>query len=157
MSFYVQDEYLATDKLNLTYGLRVDFPMYFTDPASMKLILDFSQSDRVASGDFLGPIYFLFYANKSHASLYDWLEQNFDAVVAKAPDNSRVLLPQLTGASCDAQNLDRTLAFYRDKDEMFKVALAKAEEDTRNCLGLKDRQKDALMAFFSAYRDKDAI
>ncbi len=32
LSFYVQDEYLATDKLNLTYGLRVDFPLYFTDP-----------------------------------------------------------------------------------------------------------------------------
>jgi alanyl aminopeptidase len=131
--------------------------MYFTDPTSMKRILEFSQSDLVASGDFLGPIYFLFYANKSHAALYDWLELNFDAVVAKAPDSSRVYLPQLTGSSCDAQNLDRTLAFYKDKDEMFKVSLAKAEEDTRKCLSLKNRQQEALLAFFSAYRDKGAI
>ena len=32
LSFYGQDELLATDRLKLTYGLRVDFPMYFTDP-----------------------------------------------------------------------------------------------------------------------------
>jgi alanyl aminopeptidase len=131
--------------------------MYFTDPISLKLILEFTQSDLVASGDSLGPIYFLFYANKSHAPLYDWLEQHFDAVVAKAPDTSRVFLPQLTGASCDAKELERTLAFYKGRDEMFKTALAKAEEDTRNCLSLKDRQQQALASFFSAYRGKDAI
>ena len=32
LSFYAQDELLATDRLKLTYGLRVDMPMYFTDP-----------------------------------------------------------------------------------------------------------------------------
>src|SRR2546430_16432756 len=30
LGFYIQDEYPMTDRLNLTYGLRVDFPMYFT-------------------------------------------------------------------------------------------------------------------------------
>jgi hypothetical protein len=29
---YAQDEFVATNRLTLTYGLRVDFPMYFTDP-----------------------------------------------------------------------------------------------------------------------------
>ncbi len=32
LSFYLQDELLATDRLKLTYGLRADLPMYFTDP-----------------------------------------------------------------------------------------------------------------------------
>ena len=32
ISLYAQDEWLATPRLTLTYGLRVDFPMYFTDP-----------------------------------------------------------------------------------------------------------------------------
>jgi len=32
LSFYAQDEVLATNRLKLTYGLRVDFPMYFTEP-----------------------------------------------------------------------------------------------------------------------------
>src|SRR2546426_9504418 len=30
LGFYLQDEYPMTDRLNLTYGLRVVFPMYFT-------------------------------------------------------------------------------------------------------------------------------
>ncbi len=32
LGFYVQDEYPVSDRLNLTYGLRADFPLYFTDP-----------------------------------------------------------------------------------------------------------------------------
>jgi len=32
LALYVQDEYLVSQDFNLTYGLRVDFPMYFTDP-----------------------------------------------------------------------------------------------------------------------------
>ena len=32
LGFYVQDEFLVSERLNLTAGLRVDFPMYFTDP-----------------------------------------------------------------------------------------------------------------------------
>ena len=32
LSFYAQDELLATSRLNLTIGVRVDMPTYFTDP-----------------------------------------------------------------------------------------------------------------------------
>jgi hypothetical protein len=32
LGLYVQDEFLATPQFNLTLGLRVDFPMYLTDP-----------------------------------------------------------------------------------------------------------------------------
>ena len=32
LGVYAQDELLASERLNLTFGLRVDFPMYYTDP-----------------------------------------------------------------------------------------------------------------------------
>jgi len=32
LAFYAQDEFLATERLSLTAGIRVDIPMYFTDP-----------------------------------------------------------------------------------------------------------------------------
>ncbi len=32
LAFYAQDEYLASSRLSLTFGLRVDMPMYFTEP-----------------------------------------------------------------------------------------------------------------------------
>ena len=32
LGLYAEDELLASDRLNLTLGMRVDFPMYFTDP-----------------------------------------------------------------------------------------------------------------------------
>ncbi len=32
LAFYVQDEFLLTPRFNVTLGVRVDFPLYFTDP-----------------------------------------------------------------------------------------------------------------------------
>ncbi len=32
LGVYAQDEFLVSERLNLTAGIRVDFPMYFTDP-----------------------------------------------------------------------------------------------------------------------------
>ncbi|RMI02395.1 MAG: TonB-dependent receptor [Calditrichaeota bacterium] len=32
LAVYAQDEFLITPRFNLTYGIRVDFPIYFTDP-----------------------------------------------------------------------------------------------------------------------------
>ncbi|MFQ5649307.1 MAG: carboxypeptidase regulatory-like domain-containing protein, partial [bacterium] len=32
LALYVQDEYLVSQNFNLIYGVRVDFPLYFTDP-----------------------------------------------------------------------------------------------------------------------------
>ena len=32
LSIYAQDEYVISEKFNITYGLRVDIPMYFTEP-----------------------------------------------------------------------------------------------------------------------------
>lgn len=34
LAMYAQDSYLVTENLNITYGLRVDFPMYFTQPVA---------------------------------------------------------------------------------------------------------------------------
>ena len=51
-----------------------------TEPVSITRILDFTQSDQIKAGDSLGPINNLFYANKEHKQLYDWLDKNFDAV-----------------------------------------------------------------------------
>ncbi len=131
--------------------------MYFTDPLSIKRTLDFALSDSVSAGDSLQPMVNLFYINKEHEQLYDWLDENFDAVFEKTPDNRRPFLPQITGGYCSAENLEQTLAFYNDRDEMFKIALAKAEEDSRNCLSLKNRQQKALQSFFAAYREKVSI
>ncbi len=46
LAFYVQDEFLASDKLSLTYGLRVDLPMYFTDPVENPFSTSLSLLDK---------------------------------------------------------------------------------------------------------------
>jgi hypothetical protein len=34
LALYAQDSYALTERVNITYGLRVDFPMYFTQPVA---------------------------------------------------------------------------------------------------------------------------
>ena len=45
LSVYAQDEYLATDRLTLTYGLRVDFPQYYTEPVDNQYSRDLTALD----------------------------------------------------------------------------------------------------------------
>ena len=149
------DSYQSSNDANFkTTLLRA---MYFTDPLSIERTLDFALTDSVNAGDSLQPMINLFYINREHTQLYDWLNENFDAVIEKIPDNRRPFLPQITGGYCSAETLEQTIAFYSDRDESFKISLAKAEEDSRNCLGLKNRQKEALQSFFAAYRHKEVI
>jgi len=148
------DAYGSSDDANFKTTLLNT--LYFTEPASIESLLEFGLSDQVSSGDSLAPLVYLFYVNKEYAQLYTWLDANFDAVYEKAPDNSRPFLPQVTGGYCDVDNLELTLAFYKDRGEKFQMSLAKAEEDSRTCLGLKNRQQEALQNFFAAYRDKEA-
>ena len=34
LAFYIQDEFIVSDRFNLSIGLRMDIPMYFTDPVA---------------------------------------------------------------------------------------------------------------------------
>ncbi|MCH7886378.1 MAG: TonB-dependent receptor, partial [Candidatus Marinimicrobia bacterium] len=53
LAVYAQDEFQMSDKLKLTYGLRVDFPIYFTEPVdnpfsrAMKLLDENGKSETV--------------------------------------------------------------------------------------------------------------
>ncbi|HET9440479.1 MAG TPA: carboxypeptidase regulatory-like domain-containing protein, partial [Longimicrobiales bacterium] len=45
LAFYAQDEFLVTNNLTLTYGVRVDIPMYFTDPVDNQYSRDLDALD----------------------------------------------------------------------------------------------------------------
>ena len=45
LSFYAQDEFLTSPRFNLTYGLRLDMPMYFTDPVDNQFVRDLDALD----------------------------------------------------------------------------------------------------------------
>ncbi|MEE9189279.1 MAG: carboxypeptidase regulatory-like domain-containing protein [Candidatus Neomarinimicrobiota bacterium] len=44
-SVYAQDEYLMSDDLNLTFGLRVDMPLYFTEPVDNPFVTSMTLLD----------------------------------------------------------------------------------------------------------------
>jgi len=60
LSLYAQDDFLISKKFNLTYGLRIDFPMYFTDPVDnrfsreLTLLDENDNTERVDQSDLPG-------------------------------------------------------------------------------------------------------
>ena len=58
LALYVQDEYLVSENLSLTYGIRVDFPIYFTDLAentfskSLNLLDENDNPETIDAGKF---------------------------------------------------------------------------------------------------------
>lgn len=44
LGFYVQDNFSATDRLDLTFGLRADIPLFFDTPAENATFNDFMAS-----------------------------------------------------------------------------------------------------------------
>ncbi|MEN8194582.1 MAG: hypothetical protein ABFS12_17310, partial [Bacteroidota bacterium] len=51
LSLYAQDEWLVSNKLSLTYGLRVDIPMYITDPVDNQWSRDLQLLDEDESAE----------------------------------------------------------------------------------------------------------
>ncbi len=60
LGIYAQDEFLVSKNFNLTYGLRVDFPMYFTDPVDnpfsirLNLLDENDRTERVDQSNLAG-------------------------------------------------------------------------------------------------------
>ncbi|NIR50294.1 TonB-dependent receptor, partial [candidate division KSB1 bacterium] len=60
LAFYAQDEFSASENFSLTYGLRLDFPMYFTDlprnrfSTTLTLLDENDRPETVDAGEFPG-------------------------------------------------------------------------------------------------------
>ena len=104
----------------------------------------------VPAGDAIYGIYLASDVLEDNTQVFQWLEKNLDALVAKSPPVRRPYFPALT-AACDQQAMQRLVAFYEPRDEVYKPYLAKSVESIENCLARKQREGAALEQFLERY------
>jgi alanyl aminopeptidase len=123
--------------------------MYFDDPAIVRRHLDFSLTDAVQAGDALSALSYFGYVLQDHSVLYDWLEDNIDRLVAKAPSVYQPLLPELMNDACSRENLAMLRAFFAERGDIYARSLAKTEERVQACIDRRERHMDDFEAFFA--------
>ncbi|MDH3401826.1 MAG: M1 family metallopeptidase, partial [Chromatiales bacterium] len=124
--------------------------MYFSDPEVINESLDWFITDAVPAGDAIYGIYLASDVLEDNSLVFQWLEKNLDRLVAKSPPVRRPYFPAFT-ASCDQQAMERLVAFYEPRDEVYKPYLAKSVESIENCLARKQREGAALEQFLERY------
>jgi len=125
--------------------------MYFDNPDVVLRHLEFSLSDDVQAGDSLNGISFFTYVLDDHSMLYEWLNENFERVVAKAPAYYQAFMPQVLGGSCDQDSLDLLTGFFADRGDVYSASLAKTVEADEACIARKKRHSEALNQFLEPY------
>jgi len=142
--------YLDTDSADQKSNILA--AVYFDEPEVVLRHLEFSLSGDVQAGDSLTGLNFFIYVLDDHSLLYEWLDENFERVIAKAPALYQPFMPQVLGGSCDQQNLDLLTDFFADRGDIFATSLAKVVEASEACIARKNRHAQAFSQFLEQYQ-----
>ena len=121
--------------------------VYFDEPEVVLRHLEFSLSDDVQAGDSLKGLSFFVYVLDDHSLLYEWLDENLERVIAKAPTVYVAFMPQVLGGSCDQHNLDLLTGFFADRGDVYAKSLAKVIEADGACIAGRIRHAEAFNRF----------
>ena len=138
------DSDIAGQKSNILSAI------YFRNPEVVRRHLDFTLTDEVQAGDTLTGLSLYAYVLDDHSLLYEWLDENFDALLAKVPSAYAPLLPQFVASSCRQDNLERLVAFFESRGEQYAPSLAKAKETQESCIARRGRHVDAFRKFLES-------
>jgi alanyl aminopeptidase len=124
---------------------------YFQDPKIVERHFDFLLSAAVQSGDAIRGIGAYADVLDDHATIYGWLGNNLAALEAKIPQYQRALLPERLIGICTSANLQLMQEFFGNRGEKYAESLSKASESLKTCIGRRERERDALLAFLAQY------
>jgi alanyl aminopeptidase len=139
--------YLNTDSADQKSNILA--AMYFDRPDVVRRHLEFSLSDEVQAVDSLSALYAFTYVLDDHSVLYDWLDENFERVVTKAPAYFQALMPRVLGGSCDRRNLDLLTDFFAERGDAYATNLATATEADEACIARRIDHAGSLSEFLA--------
>jgi len=141
--------YLNSDSEVQRANMLVAF--YFDDPDVVKRHLDFSISSAVQAGNAAQGLRLFAYVVEDHSILYEWLDENLDAMIEKLPQGGGPAFPQLFGYTCSAANLEMLKKFFNDRGDEFSASLGRVVETAETCISRKDRYAEDLQTFLQPY------
>ena len=153
---YAQYQQAYLNSSSADFKSNVLASIYFDNEKIIKEHLDFSMSPAVTAGDALTGLTLFAATIEDHTPLYDWLDGNLEMLLNKIPQFRHALLPQTMAPTCIQANLDMLKNFFEPLGDAYSASLAKAVETSENCIGRKQREREALVQFLDKYSDKKA-
>jgi alanyl aminopeptidase len=128
---------------------------HFRDPAIVEEALQVLLSKDFDIRESFGLLGNAIHERKSRALAYDFLKQNFDALVARMPkDRGAHVPPMVASAFCDQAAYDDVKAFFTSRAARFTGGpreLDQALEELQLCIALRQAQEKSLTGFLKKF------
>jgi alanyl aminopeptidase len=125
----------------------------FRDPAIVKTALPIILTDEFDTRQSLG-ILFGATLPETRDIAYDFVKQNWDALIAKLPTDTGAFLPYVAGGYCDDQHRADVEAFFKDRSTKYTGGprnLAQALEGISLCVANKNANQASVVEFLKNY------
>lgn len=143
-----KDAQLPNVKNTLVYS------MHFSDRQSVFKMLDLALTEDITPANTMYMVVRVARNLDEHALLYEWLENNYEALFAKMPEYHVTRMPEFVSTTCSAENLNMANAFYK-KVQPSHQSIARGveimQDESAQCLRLKAAFQADFNDFLSAY------
>ena len=116
-----------------------------TEPSQLDIVHNLALSDDMGAREAFGLIQNAMVEPELQARNWQWLQDNFAAVVAKIPEQWRRNTPRFASNFCDQQSLEQVQLLFTQQQEMvpgYQRALDQTEEGINLCMALKEKGQE---------------
>ncbi|MCA0899755.1 M1 family metallopeptidase [Microbulbifer agarilyticus] len=120
-----------------------------TDFSQLDTIHELALSDELGSRESFGLILNSMASSELQTRNWQWLQENFPAIVKKIPEQWRRNTPRFSASFCDPQSLQEVQLMFADNKQIipgFERALAQTEERIKLCIALKEKGAELIGA-----------
>ena len=129
--------------------------MRFDDKELVFKMLDLALTDNVTPANALYMVTRVARNLDDHTLLYQWLNENKEALLKKMPDYHVSSMPEYVSSTCSVENLNMANAFYADimsKHEGMSRGVEIMQDESQQCLRLKDAFQQDFDNFLASYQ-----
>lgn len=116
------------------------YSMHFEDKATVFKMLDLALTDEITPANTMYMVVRVARNLDDHSLLYEWLDENKDALIKKMPDYHVNRMPEFVSTTCSADNLQMAENFYGALSNKY-IGMARGVEimrdESKQCLRLK--------------------
>ncbi|MDF2177767.1 M1 family metallopeptidase [Aliiglaciecola sp. CAU 1673] len=132
--------YLKHTDANIRYTIMAG--MDFPQDSNLSKLMAFSFDEQMSPADVIYNLRVASQAQEKQDLFYQWLDKNFDKLVARMPSYHVARMPEFVSSSCDTHNMELAKAFYpkvMDKFDGMTRSFEVAMDGTAQCIALKER------------------
>jgi len=128
----------------------------FPDPEIIKLAMPIMLTDEFDSRESLGILFGVSQLPKTRDLAYDFVKQNWDALVAKLPTDTGAFVPFAAAGYCDTAHRQDVETFFQGRSTKYTGGpriLAQVLEGIDLCVAYKQAQAPSVTEFLQQYRN----